>query len=205
MSFYGRRILPWGIDIAMKNRAAAERRTRLLPAARGRVLEIGVGSGHNLAHYPATVDRVVGLDPSPELLAKARRRLGAAAVPVELVEHSAEAIPFDDGDFDTVVSTWTLCSIPDAAAALAEVRRVLKPNGAFLFVEHGRAPSAAVARWQSRLNPIWSRLSGGCNLDRPIDALVRAAGFRLAAFECGYLDGGPRLLSYSFMGKGRPA
>ena len=119
MSFYARRVLPWGIDFAMKNREATARRARLLPAAHGRVLEIGVGSGHNLAHYPAAVDRVIGLDPSPELLAKARRRLDTATVPVDLVEHPAEAIPFDDGDFDTVVSTWTLCSIPDVAAALA--------------------------------------------------------------------------------------
>ncbi|NNG05025.1 MAG: class I SAM-dependent methyltransferase [Inquilinus sp.] len=201
MGFYDDRILPHLIDLSMRNRRVAERRQGIVPNARGRVLEIGIGSGLNLPFYDPGVEAVVGVDPSAKLLAMARRAAERVAPAVELVEHSAEALPFDTASFDTVVSTWTLCSIPDVNAALTEIRRVLKPAGSFLFIEHGAAAEPAVARWQDRLNPVWGRFSGGCHLNRPIDALVRQAGLAIAELETGYLLKGPRLLAYHYDGR----
>jgi ubiquinone/menaquinone biosynthesis C-methylase UbiE len=169
MGLYDRHILPHCIDLAMRSRVVRVERQRLLPGAEGRVLEIGIGSGLNLPHYAATVTSLVGLEPSEKLLRMTRDRARQAAFEVSLIEASAEEIPLDDTSFDSVVMTWTLCTIPRPPAALAELRRVLKPGGALLFVEHGRAPEAAIARWQDRLNPLQRRLGGGCNLNRRID------------------------------------
>jgi ubiquinone/menaquinone biosynthesis C-methylase UbiE len=151
------------------------------------VVEIGIGSGLNLPFYAPTAAHVIGVDPSPRLLAMARERRRAAAPPVDLVEGSAEAIPLDDASVDTVVVSWTLCSIPDPSRALGEMRRVLRPGGRLLFVEHGRAPDALVRWWQDRLTPAWRRLSGGCHLNRAVGDLIAGAGFRIDRLETGYM------------------
>jgi SAM-dependent methyltransferase len=203
MSLYARRVLPWLIDRAMRAKAVTEERARIVPLAAGVVLEVGVGSGLNLPFYGADVRRLHALDPSPALLDMARRRGRTVQVPIEWVEGSAEAIPLADGVADTVVTTWTLCSIPDPARALREMRRVLAPGGRLLFIEHGRAPGA-VGTWQTRLTPLWRRVSGGCHLDRQIDVLIAAGGFAVDTLSVGY-GVGPRPFAYLYRGIARPA
>ncbi len=185
----------------MRNAALQPYRKRIIGAAEGEVLEIGLGSGLNLPLYGPQVRRVVGLEPSVPLLRHAAA--AQARVPVHLLEGSAEAIPLDSASIDTVVTTWTLCTIPDAAAALAEVRRVLRPGGQLLFVEHGRAPEPGVARWQDRLDPLWSRLAGGCHLNRRIADLVGGGGLRLERLETSRIPG-PRTHTFLYRGP-RPA
>jgi ubiquinone/menaquinone biosynthesis C-methylase UbiE len=164
------------------------------------VLEIGIGTGLNLPHYDRTrVESIVGLDPGLEMHRLARRRMRQAGLSVELVALSAETIPFADASFDTVLVTYSLCTIPDAVAALREMRRVLKPGGRLIFCEHGRAPDAAVRQWQDRLTPLWSRLAGGCHLNRDIPALLAGAGFRSDDMETLYLPG-PRPLTFNYWG-----
>jgi ubiquinone/menaquinone biosynthesis C-methylase UbiE len=189
MGFYDRHVLPRLIDLAMRSRVLDRHRRQAVALARRFVLEIGVGSGPNLALYGPAVERVCAIDPSPELLRLAGRRSAEAAIPVSLTRASAERLPFLDAVFDTVVMTWTLCSVADPALALAETRRVLKPGGRLVFVEHGLAPEPGVARWQRGLTPCWRHIAGGCHLDRRIDDLVCAAGFRLDAIETGYIKG----------------
>lgn len=201
--FYARRLLPRLIDLVMKGREFEKHRRGLLPLARGRVLEIGVGSGLNLPLYDEKVTRLVGLDPSAELLAMAARQAARARFPIELVMASAEDVPLAPASVDTVVSTFTLCSIPNAVRALEEARRVLVPGGRLLFVEHGLAPDSGVRRWQHRLTPMWRPLSGGCHLDRGIDVLVAQAGFRMESLEAGYAKG-PRVASYVYRGIASP-
>ncbi len=187
----------------MRNRVLDRYRQRAVAPARGLVLEIGAGSGRNLALYGREVERVCALDPSPELLRLAGERAADARVPVSLVRASGERLPFADAIFDTVVMTWTLCSIADPTAALSEMRRVLKPGGCLLFVEHGLSPEPRVARWQRGLTPCWKRIGGGCHLDRKIDDLVRAAGFRLDAIETGYMTG-PKPWTFLYQGRADP-
>jgi len=187
------------LDFAMRNRALDRYRRATVGAASGVVLEIGVGSGLNLGLYGRDVDQVYALDPSAELLAMARRRAAQAAVPVSFVRASGERLPFFDAVFDTVVMTWTLCSVRDPISALREMRRVLKPGGQVLFVEHGLSPEPGVACWQRRLTPCWSRLSGDCHLDRKTDDLIRAAGFEIRALETGYMQG-PKPWTYMYQG-----
>ena len=201
MGFYGERVLPHLLNLAMRNQDLAAYRRRVVPAARGRVLEIGIGSGLNLPFYGSEADGVIGLDPLSPLLAMAERQAKAGQMPVTMLQGSAEAIPLEDASVDTVLTTWTLCSIPDAHAALAEMRRVLKPAGELVFVEHGKAPDAAVARWQDRLTPLWRPMAGGCHLNRPIDALIKDAGFAFTELRCGYMMRGPR--PFTFMYEGR--
>jgi ubiquinone/menaquinone biosynthesis C-methylase UbiE len=201
MSFYTRYVIPWMLDYTMRRDILRPFRERIVGAAEGRVLEIGLGSGLNLPLYGGSVRSVIGLEPSPELLRRARRN--AAPVPIELIEGSAEELPFDDNSVDTVVTTWTLCSIADVGRALAEVRRVLRPGGALLFVEHGRAPEPGVARWQDRLDPVWCRLAGGCHLNRQIDALIREAGFRIDRLQTSRIPG-PRTHTFLYEGHAAP-
>lgn len=203
MGFYADHILPHLINLAMRNRDLAAYRGRVVPAAAGRVLEIGIGSGLNLPFYSAAAGQVIGLDPSPRLLAMAQRAARSGARSIELVEGSAEAIPLDGASVDTVVTTWTLCSIPDAARALGEMRRVLRPGGRLLFVEHGRAPDAQVVWWQDRLTPLWKRAAGGCHLNRAIATLIEGAGFRLDRCAGGYMRG-PKPMTFMCEGSARP-
>lgn len=204
MGFYERRVLPRVLDFGMRQKQLVPLREALVGAAEGRVLEIGIGSGRNLPFYRRDLEAVIGVDPSPELLAMARRHVSWVHFPVQLREGGAEALPLDDATIDSAVTTWSLCSVADPACVLAEVRRVLRPGGALLFIEHGRAPEAGVRRWQDRLTPIWRRLAGGCHLNRPIAELIQGAGFRLAELETGYLVKGPRPGTWHYRGRAVP-
>ena len=199
MPFYNDHILPHVINLAMRNRELTPYRQRAISQARGRVLEIGIGSGLNLPLYGSRVNTILGLDPAARLIAMARDAANRSAIPVTLITGSAQAIPIDRGSIDTLVTTWTLCSIPDAGAALQEMRRVLKPSGQLLFVEHGSAPEENVRKWQNRLTPVWKRIGGGCHLNRPIRALIESAGFRIIRLDTGYAKG-PRPMTFFYEG-----
>jgi ubiquinone/menaquinone biosynthesis C-methylase UbiE len=199
MGIYAHYILPRLIDFVMRKESDTAERARLVPLARGRVVEVGFGSGLNLPFYSQSVEKLYGLDPSRELWQLARPRIDAAHVPLEFISASAEVIPLPEATVDDVVMTWTACSIPDPERALREIRRVLRPGGRLLFVEHGHAPDGAVARWQNRLNPMWKRLAGGCNLNRCIDSLLLGAGFDISGIEQGYGEG-PKPFSYLYKG-----
>ena len=203
MSLYARYVLPRLTDLIMRNKADAAERAKLIPQASGVVLEIGIGSALNVPYYGPTVKRLYGVDPSRELWTIGRRRMKAASFPIEFLPCSAESIPLEDAGVDTVVSTWTLCTIRDPCAALAEVRRVLKPDGYLLFIEHGRAPDTHAQVWQDRLTPLWMRVAGGCHMNRQIDMLISEAGFSFAKIETGYVSG-PKVLAYLYRGVAQP-
>jgi len=203
MTFYRDQLLPHLIDLAMRNRELVAYRRRLIAQAEGRVLEIGIGSGLNLPFYGSHVQEVLGLEPAPKLLAMCRRASVQLPLPVTLIQGSAEDIPLDSESVDTVVTAWTLCSIPSVTRALSEARRVLRPSGRMLFVEHGLSPDAAVRRWQDRLTPIWKRISGGCHLNRAIDTLIGSAGFQIERLETGYMKG-PKPMAFLYEGSARP-
>jgi ubiquinone/menaquinone biosynthesis C-methylase UbiE len=200
MGFYENRILPHVLNAAMNTEALREERTRALKDVSGTVLEIGFGSGLNLRHYPSAVTRVVGIDPSQTSATLARKRIEASPFPVELIGLSAEKIPVADASFESVVSTFTLCSIPDVSGALLEIRRALKPGGLFYFVEHGLSDDARVARWQARLNGLNQKMLGGCHLTRRISTLITEAGFEIERLEHGYLKGAPKFGGYLYRG-----
>ena len=202
MGFYTDVILPRICHLAMRNRRLLPYRERVIGAAEGRVLEIGIGSGLNLPFYRAPAREVLGLEPAPPLITMAKRRAPTARVPVTFIEGSAEAIPLDDDSIDSVITTWTLCTIPGAASALAEMRRVLRRNGRLLFVEHGLAPDEGVRRWQDRLTPVWKCISGGCHLNRPMRTLIESAGFRCDRLEIGYMPG-PKPMAFIYEGSAR--
>jgi ubiquinone/menaquinone biosynthesis C-methylase UbiE len=202
MNVYERWVLPPILDLAMRTDRLQKYRRAVVAAAQGRVLEVGVGSGLNFSYYGERVEIVYGIDPSPRLLALARRRAATAGVRAALLQASAAAIPVADQTVDTVVMTWTLCSIPDPLAALREMRRVLKPDGRLRFVEHGLSPEPGVERWQHRLTPVWCHVAGGCHLDRKMDDLVRAAGFDLIELRTEYA-GGARPMTYMYVGSAR--
>jgi ubiquinone/menaquinone biosynthesis C-methylase UbiE len=199
MGFYERWIVPRLLDLAMRNQLLDHYRHQTVASARGLVLEVGVGSGLNLPLYGPAVTRVVAIDPSPELLRLASRRTADAVVPVSLLRGSAEHAPFADAVFNTIVMTWTLCSIPNPIAALTDMRRVLRPGGRLIFVEHGLSPEIRTARWQHRLTPYWRRISGGCHLDRKMDELIRSAGFQVDAIDTGYMKG-PKPWTFMYHG-----
>ena len=199
MGIYARYILPRLIDLVMRKESDTAERKRLVPLARGRVLEIGFGSGLNLPFYSPAVERLYGLDPSRELWRLARHRIEAIRIPFEFVPASAEVIPLPEASVDDVVMTWTACSIPDTGRALREIWRVVRPGGRLLFVEHGHSPDVAVARWQDRLNPMWRRVAGGCNLNRRIDELITGGGFEIGRIERGYGEG-PKPFAYLYKG-----
>jgi ubiquinone/menaquinone biosynthesis C-methylase UbiE len=200
MSFYERRILPHIINLAMNTKALKEERTRCLQDVKGVVLEIGFGTGLNLPHYPRTVTKVVGVDPSETSARLARKRIAASPFPVETIGLSAEKLPVPDGSFESIVSTFTLCTIPDVAGALLEMRRVLDPGGRFYFVEHGLAQDPKVQRWQERLNSLEQTVFGGCNLNRRISTLIEHAGFEIEQLENSYLKGAPKFGGFLYRG-----
>jgi ubiquinone/menaquinone biosynthesis C-methylase UbiE len=197
--FYGKFVLPRIIDFVMNNEDTAKERAKVIPRASGEVLEIAVGSGLNLPFYGSAVSRLFAVDPSAELLRMAGARRRSTAFPVEFLQRSAETLPFGDASMDTVVVTWGLCSIAKPTDALREMKRVLKPGGELLFVEHGRSRDAAIERWQNRVNPFWRVVAGGCNVNRPIDELVREAGFQIDELETVYLPG-PRIMTFTYRG-----
>jgi ubiquinone/menaquinone biosynthesis C-methylase UbiE len=203
MAIYAKYVLPRLIDLAMRNKDTTRLRAEWIPRAQGDVLEVGIGSGLNLAFYSSDVQRVYGVDPSNELQRMARKRADGRVAKVEFLMQSAEeALPIPDNTIDTVVVTWTLCSIPEPSKALQQMKRVLKPGGDLIFIEHGRAPDSGVAAWQDRLNPVWKRIAGGCHLNRRIDDLLTVAGFRISELRTTYLPG-PRPMTYTYQGLAR--
>lgn len=199
MGFYAKYVLPRLIDLAMRNKDTARLRAESIPHARGEVLEIGIGSGLNLPFYSAEVQRVYGVDPSLELQQMARKRALGIPFQVEFLSQSAEApLPLAKESIDTLVVTWTLCSIPNPAEALQQAKRVLKPSGRLIFVEHGRSSDPGVVVWQDRITPIWKHVGGACHLNRKID-LIMGAGFQIMDMRTSYLPG-PRPMTFTYQG-----
>ncbi len=206
MGLYARHVLPRLLDAACGSGPVRRQREKVVPMAEGRVLEIGIGSGLNLPHYElAKVSAVVGLEPAAEMAERAEARARDFALPIEVLRAPGEDIPLPTASVDTVLVTYTLCTIPDARAALAEMRRVLHPDGRLIFCEHGRAPDRAVRRWQDRLDPLWGRLAGGCHLNRDIPLLIAGAGFTLGPFQTMYLPGTPRVAGFNTWGWATPS
>ena len=190
MGLYTKYVLPRAVRFLCSAKPFRRQREKVVPQAEGRVLEVGIGSGLNLPFYAAgQVQHLWGLDPSRESWALAQPTVAQAEFDVEFIAATAEELPLDDGSADTVLVTYTLCSIPEILPALGEMRRVLKQGGQLIFCEHGSAPDEAVRRWQNRLNPIWKRVSGGCNLNLPVPSLLNQAGFRIRAMDTMYLPG----------------
>ncbi|MGQ0700176.1 MAG: class I SAM-dependent methyltransferase [Panacagrimonas sp.] len=188
MNLYDRYVMPLLIDACCGMKAIQEQRAKLIPRAYGKVLEIGIGTGRNLPFYdPMNLDTLQGLDPADQMNPTAQKRARDAGLNVELITLSAEEIPAADASYDTVVCTFTLCTIPDPVKALREMRRVLKPGGQLLFCEHGQSPDASVHRWQNRLTPWWKPIAGGCNLNRDVRGMLRDGGFKPTEIESGYL------------------
>jgi ubiquinone/menaquinone biosynthesis C-methylase UbiE len=200
MGLYGEHVLPRLIDRACNLKVSREQRARVCAGLSGEVVEIGFGSGLNVPFYPAAVTRVAAVEPADVAWKLAGKRLGGAAAPVERSGLDGQSLPFGDDRFDTAISTWTLCTIPDVAAALREVRRVLKPGGTLHFVEHGLAPDEPVRRWQRRLEPIQKRVFGGCHLTRPIVELLTTAGFTITELDVFYEDRAPKFLGADSLG-----
>jgi ubiquinone/menaquinone biosynthesis C-methylase UbiE len=203
VGLYHHYVFPYLIDLAMSSRVYRKPRARTLAPAKGRILEIGFGTGMNLQYYPPTVQRIEAIDPDLDLDRFSKPRIEASRIEVDFHHLDAEHLPFEAERFDTVVSTLTLCSIPDVVHALGEIRRVLKPGGQFLFLEHGLAPEASVARWQDRIGPAWKPIFGGCHLDRPMRELISGAGLQLDPVQSYYLRGLPRLVGYMTEGVAR--
>jgi ubiquinone/menaquinone biosynthesis C-methylase UbiE len=207
MSFYQEHIVPHLVNLAMRNRELVPYRERVLAGAEGRVLEIGIGAGANLQFYPPRVREILALDPSAKLITMARRaakKIAMRTAAVNFMEASAEAIPLESSSVDTVVMTWTLCSIPAPLQALGEMRRVLKPGGQLLFVEHGLSPDATVRSWQNRLTPLWKQIAGGCHLNRPVSGLLESAGFHVSHLKTGYLKSGSKPMTFLYEGIASP-
>jgi ubiquinone/menaquinone biosynthesis C-methylase UbiE len=205
MAWYTRYIFPHIMDWSLRQPIfQRERRVALLPAY-GKVLEVGFGTGLNLPHYPAAVTSLTAVDPHAVLPQRVAQRLAATHIPVTRLDISAVRLPFATASFDCVVTTWTLCTIPDVVRALQEMRRVLKSTGKYVFLEHGRSDSARVAWWQDRCNPLQRCLAGGCNLNRPMARLIGQAGFEITTLERFLMPGLPRLFGKMFRGVARPA
>lgn len=204
-SFYGRFVLPRLLKCACSAPPIMKQRAKIVPQAEGRVLELGIGMGMNLSFYdPGRVSEVMGVDPSPELRAIAEAAERAPALKVRVDDGTAEALPFENRSFDTVVCTFTLCSVCAPPQALAEARRVLKTGGRFLYCEHGLAPDPGVAKWQRRIEPVWKRIAGGCHLTRPVTSAIQEAGFRVEQVETMYLPRTPKFAGWNEWGAARP-
>ncbi len=200
MTWYDERILPHLINLACSTKPTRKQREKIVPLAEGEVLEIGMGSGLNLPYYDTgKVKKIWGLEPSAGMRKLARKKHTSDQPDLEFIDLPGEEIPLPSASVDTVLVTYTLCTIPDPVKALEGMRRVLKPGGRLLFCEHGRAPDESVRRWQERLNPVWKRLAGGCNMHRDIPQLIRSNGFKIEAEERMYIPGA-RVLSYNYWG-----
>lgn len=200
MGLYGEQVLPRMINVACGLKAVAPLRRRVCQGLQGDVVEIGFGSGLNVPFYPPAVTRVAAVEPADVGWKLAEKRLGASGVPVERSGLDGQRLPFPDNSYDAALSTWTLCTIPDVAAALAEVRRVLKPGATLHFLEHGLAPDDSVRRWQHRLEPVQKRVFGGCHLTRPVVLILTAAGFTITEVDVFYEEGAPKFLGADSLG-----
>jgi ubiquinone/menaquinone biosynthesis C-methylase UbiE len=205
MGIYGDWVVPHFLNLAMGMKFVSEERKKGLAGVTGSVLEVGFGAGHNLPFYPAEVRKVVAVDPSPVAAKLARKRIAAARFPVEYVLVEGETLDAPDASFDSVVSTFTLCSVRDPSAALAQMRRVLKPGGKLFVVEHGRSADPKVSRWQDRMNGVQKAILGGCNLNRDIERLVREAGFSFDTIDQYYLPGQAKMSGFLTRGVARRA
>ncbi len=203
MGFYGKHILPACLDMACGVKPITKQREKVVPHAEGVVLEIGIGSGQNLPHYnPDKVTKIIGVDPDDHIWKRSAKRREASQIPIERIGLSGEDIPLDANMADTVVCTYSLCTIPDPVKALHEMKRILKPGGQILFSEHGKAPDAGVHKWQNRIDPIWGKIAGGCHSGRDIPGLFRQADIKLDTLEEMYIPG-PKVLSYNYWGSAR--
>lgn len=200
MGFYSNTIFPKIINLVMSDKQMTKARKDVLSDASGKVFELGFGTGLNLPHYPENVKRIVCADPNPGMLKAAQERIQASPIEVDYKLLRGEDLPFEDESFDCIVCTWTLCSIADVEKALAQCHRVLKPEGKFLFVEHGLADAPAVQRWQNRLNPIWGLIGDGCNLNRNIRELIQDCRFTFGKLDNFYMKGAPRFAGYMYQG-----
>jgi ubiquinone/menaquinone biosynthesis C-methylase UbiE len=190
MGIYDKYLLPKLVHFTCGQSPAMRQREKVVPMAEGRVLEIGIGSGLNIPFYDARqVEHLWGLDPSAEMWSIAKKNAAEHHLDAEFIQAGAESIPLEDNSANTVLMTFTMCTIPDVHAAMDEIRRVLKPSGRLIFCEHGQAPDKSVQRWQNRLNPVWTRLAGGCNLNRPIAGLLEQSGFKSTDMQTMYLPG----------------
>jgi ubiquinone/menaquinone biosynthesis C-methylase UbiE len=206
MGFYSRHILPRLLDTAMSAKPITYQRKKVVPRAQGRVLEIGFGAGHNLPFYdPAKVERLWALEPAAEMRARSAERAAASPIPLEYLGLPGEQIPLDNDAADTILITYTLCTIPDVMKALGEMRRVMKPSGRMIFCEHGEAPDESVARWQRRITPVWKAIGGGCHVGRAIPKLIRDAGFKVEDMETMYLPGTLRFAGFTYWGSASKA
>lgn len=205
MGFYERHILPHLINCACGSGPIRQQRSKVVPRAYGTVLEIGIGTGLNLPHYDAArVERLIGLDPSESSWELAAPRAQGLGFPLEFIGLPGEEIPLPDSSVDSIVMTFSLCTIPDPVRALQGMRRVLRPGGRLFFCEHGLAPDSRVSRWQHRLNPLWRRLAGGCELNRDIEGLINGSGMRVSECASMYLPGTPRIAGYNLWGVAEP-
>ena len=205
-SFYDRHILPRLLSCTCSSKPVMKQRAKVVPFAKGKVLELGIGGGLNLRFYdPDMVTSVAGVDPSPEMRERAEGAERPGHLPVEVRDGTAEALPFGDKSFDSIVCTFTLCSVHDPVKALSEARRVLKPGGRLLFCEHGLAPDLPVAKWQQRIEPVWKKIAGGCHLTRPVALNLERAGFTLDRFDSMYLPGTPRFAGWVEWGQAHAA
>jgi len=201
MGFYSDSVVPRLVTCACGTKPILKQREKVVPMASGRVLEIGLGAGHNLPYYHASqVESVVGIDPCATSWKLAQPRAASLGVPLEFIEGSAEEMPLPDASFDSVLMTYSLCTIPDAHKALAEIRRVSKPEGRLLFCVHGVAPDPRVSKWQALINPLWRRLMGGCSLNRPIVHWIEQAGLSVKTLDQMYLPGTPRIAGFNVWG-----
>lgn len=201
MGFYDKFILPRFIGTACGTKPVMRQRQKVVPHCEGRVLEIGMGTGHNLDFYdPKKVDMVFGLEPAPDMVKRAKPLAEKVDFPVEFIDLPGEEIPLEDNSVDTVLLTYTLCTIPDTLKAMQNMRRVLKPGGKLLFSEHGRAPDAAVEKWQNRLNGAWGKIAGGCHINRDIPTLIEAGGFKITDMDQMYVPSTPRVVGYTYWG-----
>lgn len=201
MGLYEKHVLPRLIGAACGTKPILKQREKVVPHCEGRVLEIGMGTGHNLEFYdPGKVDMVFGLEPAPDMVKRAKPLAEKVPFDVEFIDLPGEEIPLDDNSVDTVLLTYTLCTIPDTLKAMQNMRRVLKPGGKLLFSEHGRAPDAAVEKWQNRLNGVWGKLFGGCNINRKIPTLIEEGGFNITDLDEMYVPSTPKIAGYTYWG-----
>ena len=205
MGFYEKKILPHIVNCGCGTKPVRYQRRKVVPLCQGDVLEIGIGTGLNLPHYdPTKVTRVTGIDPSESSWVLAQERARDLGFPVRFLAMPGENIPLEDASMDTVLVTYSLCTIPDPVSALSGMRRVLKPDGKLIFCEHGAAPDAAIRKWQDRINPVWKRLLGGCHINRDIPGMIRAAGFQIADLQTMYLPSTPKIAGFNYWGVANP-